>query len=179
MPSDRMLALLGLLAVAGYQNRDKIKQVIANVTQGNLGSATGLNQSNAPQPASVPQPASGGGLGGLLGGLLGGGGNPASQVHGGLMDLINHLTDGGQGQAAQSWVQNGPNKELSAGELEQALGSETLSALTQRTGLNKDDLLNRLKSVLPTAVDQLTPQGRLPPQTEAGNWLNQVVGQTA
>jgi hypothetical protein len=26
MPSDRMLALLGLLAVAGYQNRDKIAE---------------------------------------------------------------------------------------------------------------------------------------------------------
>lgn len=173
MASDRMLALLGLLAVAGYQNRDKIKQVIGNVTQGNLGSVPGVDQSAASQSTS-----GGGGLGGLLGGLLGGG-NAASQLHGGLTDLINHLTGGGQGQAAQSWVQNGPNESVSASELEQALGSDTISALTQHTGLSKDGLLNRLKSVLPTAVDQMTPQGRLPPQSEAGNWLNQLVGQAA
>jgi hypothetical protein len=27
MPSSRMIALLGLLAVAGYQNRDRIKEM--------------------------------------------------------------------------------------------------------------------------------------------------------
>jgi len=163
-----MLALLGLLAVAGYQNRDKIKQVIANASQGNLGSIAGLNQQATSQPTS-------GGLGGLLGGLLGGGGNAAGQVHGGLMDLINHFTGNGQGQAAQTWVQDGPNKELGRGELESALGTDTISELTQRTGLSRDDLLARLKSVLPTAVDQMTPDGRLPGQAEAGSWFSQLI----
>ena len=41
MASSRMLALLGLLAVAGYQNRDRIKEMLGNVGQGNPGSVPG------------------------------------------------------------------------------------------------------------------------------------------
>jgi len=167
-----MLALLGLLAVAGYQNRDKIQEVIGNVAQGNFGGAPGLS------PAPATQPASAGGLGGLLGDLFGGA-NPGQTMHGGLTDLINHITGNGHGEAAQSWVQDGPNRGLGTNELESALGSQTIAELSQRTGLTKEDLLARLKSVLPTAVDQMTPQGRLPTQSEATGWLNQAATQTA
>lgn len=173
MPSERMIALLGLLAVAGYQNRDRIKEMLGNIGQGGLGSLPG------PSPAASGQPGSAaGGLGSLLGGLLGGGGiGPI--MHGGLGDLIEHITGNGHGEAARSWVQNGPNRELNANELESALGTEAIGQLTSRTGLSKDDLLARLKTVLPTAVDQMTPGGRLPTQAEATNWLKTGTGQTA
>src|SRR4051812_15659717 len=111
MASSRMLALLGLLAVAGYQNRDRIKEMLGNVGQGNSGSARGLGPSPGPDPM-----AGSGGLGGVLGGLLGGGFGEA--MHGGLTDLISHMTGKGQGEAARSWVQSGPNRELSTPELE-------------------------------------------------------------
>ena len=64
-----MLALLGLLAVAGYQNRDKIKDMLDNNKQRTPG--TGGNE----QPMS-------GGLGGILGGLTGmlGGGAAGSDI---------------------------------------------------------------------------------------------------
>jgi uncharacterized protein YidB (DUF937 family) len=169
MASSRMLALLGLLAVAGYQNRDKIKQVIANIGQGNAGADAG-------SIPAVRQPVSG--AGGLLGGLLGGG-NPADALHGGLTDLISHLTERGQGDTARSWVQTGPNQEISNDGLETALGSDVISELTSKTGLSKDDLLARLKTVLPTAVDQMTPEGRLPTQQEAGGWLQKIAGEFA
>ncbi len=173
MPSERMIALLGLLAVAGYQNRDRIKEMLGNIGQGGLGSLPGLS----PTPSARPGAGSGG-LGGLLGGLLGGGGI-AQTMHGGLGDLIEHITGNGQGEAAKSWVQNGPNRELNANELESALGTEAIAQLTNRTGLSRDDLLARLKTVLPTAVDQLTPGGRLPTQGEASDWLKTGAGQTA
>ena len=173
MPSERMIALLGLLAVAGYQNRDRIKQMLGNVGQGGLGSVPGLS----PTPSAQPGAASSG-LGGLLGGLLGGGGI-GQTMHGGLSDLIEHITGNGHGEAARSWVQNGPNRELNANELESALGTEAIGQLTSRTGLSRDDLLARLKTVLPTAVDQMTPEGPLPTQAEASSWLKPVAGQTA
>jgi hypothetical protein len=40
-----MLALLGLLAVAGYQNRDRIKEVLGNLGQGGLNSSFVVNPS--------------------------------------------------------------------------------------------------------------------------------------
>ena len=87
-------------------------------------------------------------------------------MHGGLTDLISHMTGNGQGEAARSWVQTGPNRELSAQELEGMLGANAVSELASRTGLSRDDLLSRLKTVLPTAVDQMTPDGRLPTPAE-------------
>ena len=43
---------------------------------------------------------------------------------------------------------------------------------TQRTSLSKDEVLQILSQVRPNAVDQFTPQGRLPSQQE----LAQLIG---
>ena len=63
--SSRMLALLGLLAVAGYQNRDKLAEMLGRIT----------NAPGSPnQPPGTRPPAGGlGGLLGNLGGVIGGG----------------------------------------------------------------------------------------------------------
>ena len=161
MASSRMTALLALLAVAGYQNRDKLGEIFGRITgQGSPGSAPGSGQGTSGS-------ASAGGLGGLLGGLFGGGGGNLS---GGLGDLINNMSQNGQGEAADSWVQRGPNKEIGTGQLEQALGSDTIDEIAAKTGLSRAELLSRLQSVLPTAVDKLTPEGRLPTEAETIQW---------
>ncbi len=156
MPS--MMALLGLLAVAGYQNRDKIAEAI-----GGLKGASG-----APGQGNQPE-GQGGGLGNL-GGLLTGG-SVASVLSGGLRDLVDHFKQNGQGQAAESWVSKGPNQQLHPDQLEQAIGPEVLNTLAQQTGLTRDELLARLTRELPTAVDKFTPEGRLPTDDEAARLI--------
>jgi len=47
---------------------------------------------------------------------------------------------------------------------------DTIEQLTSQTGLSRDELLSRFKSVLPMAVDKLTPQGRLPTEAETAQW---------
>ena len=79
-----------------------------------------------------------GGLGGLLGGAAAG-----SVVSGGLGNLIKDLQANGLGQAAQSWVGTGANHEVAPGDLESAVGTDTLDALTKQTGMSRDDLLGR------------------------------------
>jgi len=157
MPS--LVALLGLLAVAGYQNRDKLTEMLGGMKQG-PGSAPG--QSN-------PQ----GGLGGVLGKLGGvlGGASAGSVLSGGLSDLIERFRQNGHGQAADSWVKRGPNQELGPDQLEQAIGPDVLSTLSQQTGLSQEELLSRLSRELPTAVDKLTPEGRLPTEDEAARLI--------
>ena len=76
----------------------------------------------------------------------------------------------GIGDVANSWVKTGPNKELETSQLAEALGSDTIEQLTRETGLSQAELLSRLKSVLPSAVDKLTPEGRLPTEAEASKW---------
>ena len=157
MPSR--VALLGLLAVAGSQNRDKIAEALGGLKQG-PGGAPG----SAPG-ASDPQSAQGGILG-KLGGLLGGA-SAGSVLSGGLGDLVDRFRQAGHGDTADSWVKTGPNQPLRADQLQQAIGPDVLATLQQQTGLSQDELLSRLTRELPNAVDQLTPQGRLPTEAEA------------
>jgi uncharacterized protein YidB (DUF937 family) len=145
-----MTALLGLLAIAGYQNRDKIAEILG-----------GLGQSK-------PGAAGPGGLGGVLDQLRGSLGNAGAGgiLSNGLSELLDRFKQAGQGETAESWVKTGPNKPLSPSQLEQAIGPEALNHLSGQTGLSREELLARLSRELPDAVDKYTPQGRLPTQAE-------------
>jgi uncharacterized protein YidB (DUF937 family) len=87
-----MTALLGLLAVAGYQNRDKISEMIKNATA-SVPSGSGTGTQSTPL----------GGLLGNLGGMLGGAG-AGGLLSGGLGELLTKFQQNGQGDTAQSWV---------------------------------------------------------------------------
>jgi uncharacterized protein YidB (DUF937 family) len=122
-------------------------------------------------PAPPPQaPANtGGGLGNILKGPLGGllgGAAAGSVISGGLGDLMKQLQQGGQGEAANSWVGNGPNKAISPGDLGSALGADQIDSIASQSGLSRDDLLKGLSQYLPQVVDHLTPDGRLPTDSE-------------
>lgn len=128
---------------------------------------------SAPAPSSAPH-AMGGGLGDVLqsglGGLLGGGA-AGSVLSGGLGDLLRQLQDGGQGDTANSWVGNGPNKPISPGDLANALGADQIDQMSSQSGLSRDELLNGLSQYLPKVVDHLTPDGRLPTENELSGRL--------
>ncbi len=135
-----LTALLGLLAVAGYQNRDKIGEWLGGATQ-------------AQSANSVPGET---GAARSEGGILGAGG-----LGGMLGELVDRFKQAGQGDKADSWVRQGPNQEVAAPDLEQALGPEMIDTLTRQTGLSRDELLTRLSRVVPQAVDSSTPDGTL------------------
>lgn len=155
MPS--MVALLGLLAVAGYKNRDRITEMLGGMKQ-------------APAGSGRPDASGAGGVLGGLGGLLGGA-SAGSVLSGGLGELIDRFRRNGPSPAADSWVGRGANQPIGSTQLEQALGPDVLDSLTQATGLSREELLSRLSRELPEAVDQLTPEGRLPTEEEAARLL--------
>jgi uncharacterized protein YidB (DUF937 family) len=157
MPS--MVALLGLLAVAGYQNRDKIAEMLGGPRQ-NAGGAPGLNAQQGAEGGVLAN------LGGLLGGASAG-----SVLSGGLRDLLDRFKQSGQSQAADSWVKIGPNQTIGPDQLAQAIGPEVLETLAERTGLAREELLSRLTRELPAAVDKFTPEGRLPNEDEAARLI--------
>jgi uncharacterized protein YidB (DUF937 family) len=140
---------------------------------GILGSGTSPAQQQPQTPLGRPSPQpdqAGGpdwldGLGKLIAGGAGG-----SILSGGLGELIKKLQQGGQGQAAQSWLGTGPNQSVSQGDLEKALGGDTLEELSRQTGVSRDRLLSELSEHLPKTVDTLTPHGRLPSDEEASRW---------
>ena len=134
-----LLALLGLVAVAGYQNREKINEFVR-----------GLGNSDA----------AGGALDSVKKAL--GDGPVATKITGGLGELMDQFTTGGHGEAAKSWVGTGPNQPISESQMEAALGADLIAGLVKQTGLSREDLLARLSTVLPEAVDKLTPEGKIP-----------------
>src|SRR3954447_5009301 len=86
MPS--MTALLGLLALAGYQNRDKLAELLKGASGNNAQPGTGNQQGPL------------GGLLGNLGGALGGSG-VGGLLGGGLGELLERFKQNGQGEVAE------------------------------------------------------------------------------
>ena len=151
-----MTALLGLLAIAGYQNRDKIAEMLGTGAQDKPGASGQGRQDNSLATGE------GGGLGGLLGQLGLGGASAGGILSGGLGELIERFKQSGQGQTADSWVNTGANKACAPTDLERAIGPAVLDTLVRQTGLSREELITRLCRELPNAVDKYTPQGRLP-----------------
>jgi uncharacterized protein YidB (DUF937 family) len=153
-----MTALLGLLGVAGYQNRDKIAEML-----GGIGQSTPAGSGQSP-----PGVAGQSGISGLLGQLSRslGGASAGGILSGGLGELVERFKQSGHGETAESWVGTGPNKPATPPQLEQAIGPEVLETLSKQTGLSREELLARLSRELPDAVDKYSPQGRLPTETD-------------
>ena len=189
--SPLMMALLGLLAYKAFKGRSHqgpnpgaTERPVApggTASAGPpggglgdiLGGLFGGKASSLPSGTATGAKPSGslsnlfpGGLGGLLGGAAAG-----SVLSGSLGNIIKELQDSGHGRVAQSWVGTGPNEEVAPKDLANALGSDTLNALSRQTGLSMDDLLAGLSQHLPDLVDQLTPNGRLPTEEEAGRMV--------
>ncbi len=175
-----LLALLAIYAMKNMRRADAPPTQPAGPAGGNVRAGVPGGQSGTPS--------GGGDLGDLLRGTLGGilGGAAAGTVlNGGLGGLLKQLQQSGQddvarswvlqqsGQddVARSWVGTGPNKTISQGDLASALGTDTLDTLSQQTGMDRGDLLSSLSQHLPRFVDQLTPDGRLPTEEEAGRMV--------
>ena len=127
-----LTALLGLAAVAGYQNRDKISEFVKGLTGGGAAAAPSAAQ-------QIP-----GGIAGALGGL------------------VSHMQANGAGNVANSWVGTGANLPISGAQLSQMLGPDLMSKITASTGLSADQITSQLSAVLPEIVNHLTPNGQLP-----------------
>jgi len=168
-----MLALLGLVALAGYQHRDKLAELIGarnpndpdsrnsdpdslnsdpdslNSDPGSRNSDPGSRNRNAEWDRVLGDvKKAGAGVGGLL--------------SNGLSELLERFKQNGRQDVAQSWVNRGANQDITPQELEAVIGSEMLETLALQTGLSRQELLARLSRQLPEAVDKYTPDGRLP-----------------
>ncbi len=122
---------------------------------GNVGGLVGGGQQMAPAPYRQPHAEPQGGTG-LLGGL------------GGLLHLFRQ---NGLGTLIDTWIGGGPREAVSAGQLQQAIGTSLLDQLAQKTGRSAADVVEQLTHELPAVVDRLTPQGRLPSHEEASALL--------
>jgi uncharacterized protein YidB (DUF937 family) len=81
---------------------------------------------------------------------------------GGLTAIVAKLQQAGLGDQVKSWIGNGQNLPITAEQLQQVLGSDTVRQLAARYNIPVDQLSQVLAHALPTAVDHASPDGKLP-----------------
>jgi len=95
---------------------------------------------------------------GIVGGLL--------AQSGGLQGLASKFSHNGQGNAFQSWVGMGENQAISSNQIQNVLGSEQVSAIATRMGVDPAVASTFLAEYLPKIVDKLTPAGKIDPTAD-------------
>jgi len=95
---------------------------------------------------------------GVLSGLLAQSGGPQG--------LANKFSQSGQGNAFSSWVGMGENQPISENQIQSALGSDQVSALAAKMGVDPARASHFLAEYLPKIVDKLTPAGKVDPGTD-------------
>ena len=158
-----LLALLGLVAYAGYQNRDKIGDMMADSRQSGSAGSDGHRQGGF--LADIGQKLQAG----LSGTDMSGSGMAGGGIAGARGDLVSRFRASGRGDVADSWVSTEANRPMAVDDLGVVLGQDTLDELVQKTGLSQQELLLRLNASLPEVVDSLTPDGRLPAADAPGS----------
>ena len=150
-----MTALLGLLAVAGYQNRDKIAEMLRGVgsnPNARLARSARRHGAATRRIGRRAQPV----------------GQHARRRRRRRIPERRPRRADGPLQTERPGRRRGllgryrSEQALPAPDLEQAIGPDVLATLSQQTGLSQQELLARLSRELPNAVDKYTPQGRLP-----------------
>ena len=95
---------------------------------------------------------------GVLSGLL--------AQSGGLQGLANKFSQSGQGNVFSSWVGMGENQPISGNQVQIALGSDQVSALAAKMGVDPAQASQFLAEHLPKIVDKLTPEGKVDPNAD-------------
>jgi uncharacterized protein YidB (DUF937 family) len=82
---------------------------------------------------------------------------------GGLGSVIDMFQRKGLGDVVSSWISTGPNPPVSADQVSDVFGPDILSQFARKAGVPQTQAGGILASLLPTVIDQLTPQGEVPP----------------
>ena len=90
------------------------------------------------------------------------------QQQAGLGGLLQGFQRAGLDGLIQSWISTGQNQAISGNQLRDALGGDRIDALSRQAGVSPDQGLGALTQLLPSLIDQLTPDGQVPENSQIG-----------
>lgn len=96
--------------------------------------------------------------------------------NGGLNKVLSGFQQQGLSSQAASWVGTGANEPVSASQVEQVVGPEEIDAIAQQLGLSHEQAADAVAEVLPRVVDQVSPQGELPADSDLDDLFAQIAG---
>jgi uncharacterized protein YidB (DUF937 family) len=88
--------------------------------------------------------------------------NLISEKSGGLNGLIQKFTSNGLGDVVSSWVGTGEKLPISSDQISKVLGSDTIKNIAEKTGMDTNAVTGELTTLLPQAINKLTPDGKIP-----------------
>lgn len=93
--------------------------------------------------------------------------------NGGLDGVLAKFKQAGFEQQVASWVSQSNNLPISAEQIIQVLGQDSVAAIAQKLSLSATDVSAKIAEYLPQAVDKMTPNGKVEGN---GNLLAAMMG---
>lgn len=90
---------------------------------------------------------------------------------GGVSGLMEKFQKNGLGEIVSSWIGTGSNLPISADQITNTLGIESIRDIAGKIGIPGDQVSDSLASLLPQLIDQLSPAGKLPEGNILGGTL--------
>jgi uncharacterized protein YidB (DUF937 family) len=118
----------------------------------------------------------GGNAEGLTGNLVKGVVSMVASNSGGLSGLVDKFNQSGLGDVAASWIGKGDNKPVSPAQLVEALGADKVAELAEQAGIPADKGAEVLSQVLPSVVNEMTPDGEIPEEHHMGTLSKIILG---
>lgn len=91
--------------------------------------------------------------------------------HGGMQGILDKFTENGMAEEVTSWVSVGENMPITALQVQKAIGKPALNEIAREFDLPAKEVAEKLAKYLPTVVDRLTPNGKVP-RTQSGLLLH-------
>jgi uncharacterized protein YidB (DUF937 family) len=96
---------------------------------------------------------------GLVGGVIG---LLTNKETGGLGGLVQAFNQKGLGDVISSWVGTGNNAAITPEQVQEVLGSDVIKQLSEKSGISIDDAKAQIAELLPSLIDKVTPEGKIP-----------------
>jgi uncharacterized protein YidB (DUF937 family) len=96
---------------------------------------------------------------GLAAGVMGLLTNPET---GGLSGLVQAFKQQGLGDIISSWVGTGTNAAITPDQVQEVLGGDVIQQLAKKSGVSVDAAKAQLAELLPSLIDKVTPEGKIP-----------------
>jgi len=82
--------------------------------------------------------------------------------HAGFSELLSNAQSHGLAGIVQSWIGRGANQPIAPQQVQGLVGQDRLQEIANRVGIPPAIASVALSRILPSLVDKLTPEGKLP-----------------
>lgn len=93
--------------------------------------------------------------------------------NGGLEGILAKFNEAGFAEQAASWVSQGNNLPISAEQIIEVLGRDSIAGIAQKLTMSPSDISVKIAEYLPQAIDKMTPNGKL--EGNSGNLMDAMM----